>query len=126
MSHRSVAVRLGMALMLVGASVVAGPDTASALVCVGSSLCGKDGPMVVAALFSSVEGGPSAVTQYGDDVLKLINASDNTVEGNALGVMYSTCQMQSATGDPGSGGDTYLTIPLPTVDVATFFVCPEA
>ncbi|KQY22243.1 hypothetical protein ASD16_16615 [Cellulomonas sp. Root485] len=77
--------------------------------------------------FTSVEGGTSSFTTYGSQVLKPISGADNTAEGVALNAMYATaaCGMQPATGNPGSGGTKYLTIPLVSVPVATFFVCPR-
>lgn|GEM_PF-1574651 len=77
--------------------------------------------------FTTVEGGPTAFDTYGSDVLKPISIADNTVEGGTLSALVTTaaCGMQSAVGNPGSGGTKCLTVPLVGVPVASFFVCPK-
>lgn len=83
--------------------------------------------------YSSVEGGKAAYSTYGQIVLEPIGWRDNRIEGAALVRMYKDprCKMTSATLDGASGavvtpGSPYLVVPLPQVDVASFYLCPKS
>jgi hypothetical protein len=72
-------------------------------------------------LFATAEGGPDAYNAYGPVVLRAINLYDNAREGTVYGAMVGT----SACGFTRPGSDQhFLAVPLPSVDVPTFFVCP--
>lgn len=60
----------------------------------------------------------------------MLSITDNQNEGRALGRMYSDarCNMVSATIDSGvvvSPGTQYLVVPLPEVNVRSFYLCPQ-
>jgi hypothetical protein len=72
-------------------------------------------------LYGTAEGGPDAYNAYGKVVLRPISTPDNLREGT----VYSAMTRTSACGFTTPGSDQhFLAVPLPTVDVPTFFVCP--
>lgn len=82
--------------------------------------------------YSTVEGGPGAYATYGQGVLRRIDRLDNRREGVALGTMYRDrgCDMTSAVGTNGAPaggapGTKFVVVPLPEVDVPSFYLCPE-
>jgi hypothetical protein len=71
-------------------------------------------------LYATVEGGPSAYDTYGSVVLKPISADDNQAEGRAYGAMTNSAACEFKPED-----EVFLVVPLPTVEVPSFFVCPQ-
>lgn len=78
--------------------------------------------------FASVEGGPSAFSSYGPGVLRPISAADNQREGIVYAAMKDSLACGMVSAQPGpvpTPGTKFLVIPVPNIDVATFYICPE-
>lgn len=77
--------------------------------------------------YTSIEGGRAAYDTYGAEVIRPIDHSDNFAEGIALNMMYQDeeCHMLPAPSQAAGGGTRYLVIPVPEIDVPSFYLCPS-
>jgi hypothetical protein len=82
-------------------------------------------------LYATSEGGPNAWNLAGSDVLRPVLTADNRTEGLAYSAMITTtaCNMESATANGsggGTGGTSFLVVPVPTLAVPSFFICGQS